>query len=116
MAVNSLDNHVRVDAEQFAFPLLNQVWWADHQRHPIRTDVVLKRLDRAGSDGDCRCAALSGLPNPHLTHQQDAVALLEALRDGGDDVFLRGVQRVLAVQKDAIQPARETVHIELIRW
>jgi hypothetical protein len=116
MAVDSLDNHVRVDAEQLALPLLDQVWWTDHQRHLVRADIILKRLDRAGGYGDCRCAALSGLPNPHLTYQQDAVAALEAFRDGGDDVFLRGVQRILTLQPDTIQPARKAVHIELIRW
>jgi hypothetical protein len=116
MAVNSLDNHVRVDAEQLAFPLLNQVRRADHERHLIRANIVLKRLDRAGSDGDCRGAALCGFADPHLTDQQDAVTLLEALRDSSNDVFLCGIQRILALQPDAIQPARKTIHIKLVSW
>jgi len=114
MAVDSLDNHVRVNAEQLAFPLLNQMRRTDHQCHLIGTNVVSQNLDRAGGNGNGRGASHRRLTRPHLAHEQDAIAPLEALRDRGDDMLLRRIQRVLALQPHAIQEAPDAVHVELV--
>jgi len=114
MAVDSLDDHVRVNAEQFALPLLNQMGRTHHERHLIRTDVVSQRLDRAGSNCHRDRAALSRFSNTHLTHQQDAIAPLKALRDRRDDVLLRRIEWILALQPHAIQEATDAVHVELV--
>jgi len=114
MAVDSLDNHVRMNAEQLPLPLLDQVRRTDHERHLIRTDVIRQYLDRAGGNGDGRGASHRRLPRPHLADQQDAIAPLEALRDRRDDVLLRRIQRVFALQPHAIQEAPDAIHVELV--
>jgi len=88
--------------------------WTDHQRHLIRTDVIRQNLDRTGGNGDSRRASHRRLTGAHLTHQQDAIAPLKALGDRGDDVLLRRIQRVLALQPHPIQEAPDAVHVELV--
>ena len=114
MAVDSLDNHVRMDAEQLTFPLLNQVRRTDHECHLIWTNVIRQNLDRAGGNGDGGCASHGRLTGAHLADQQDAIAPLEALRDRGDDVLLCCIERVLTLQPHAFQEAPDAVHVELV--
>jgi len=69
MAVDSLNDHVRVNAEQLAFPLLDQMGRTNHERHLIRTDVIRQHLDRAGGNGDGGRASHRRLTRAHLTDQ-----------------------------------------------
>jgi hypothetical protein len=92
MPVQALDDHVRVDAEQFALPLLNQVRWADDQDDLIGAHCVRKPLHRTGRNGDRSRTAHCGLAGPHHAAQEDTITLLKALRDGSNDVLLRGIK------------------------
>ena len=66
------------------------------------------------ASGDGGRASHGRLPTTHLSDQQDAIAPLEALRDRRDDMLLRRIQRILALQPHAIQKAPDAVHVELV--
>ena len=94
-----------MDAEQLAFPLLDQMRWTDNQNNLIGSHLFRDFMHCAGCNRYRGSAAHRGLSGAHHPAEQDTIALLKAFGDGCDDVLLRGVQRILALQPDAIQPA-----------
>ena len=114
MAVQPFDHRLRRDAGQLALPLANQVRRRDDQRDLTGAHVRLEGGRDVRGDGDGRRPADRGLAHPHLADQQDAVAILQPARDGGDHVLLRAVQGVPAVQADGAQPAPDPVQVEAV--
>ncbi len=61
------------------------------------------------------CRHTAHLTRPHLTDEQQMVALLEALRSCPDDVFLSRVQFVGAFEPETVQPGAKPIEVKLIQ-
>jgi hypothetical protein len=74
MAIQAFDENIAADAVEFAFPLLNQMRRRDNQHHLIVRDLSAQLLDDTCRQCNRGGAADQGFADPHLAHQQDAVA------------------------------------------
>lgn len=114
MPIQPFDDCFRRDARQFPLPFIDQVGRRDDERDLIRAHFPLKSGGDVGGNGNRGCASERCLADPHLSNEQDAVAVLQPACDCRDHVLLRGVERVFSFEADAIQPAPHSIKIEAV--
>lgn len=75
MAVKTFDKRFRRDADQFAFPFVDQVRGRDNQCHLIGTHFLPKAAAMCDAMATADAPPRQVFPGAHLTDQQDAVTI-----------------------------------------